>query len=155
MRTFALLPALQSAVFAPPPPRSRECSIDQSVTAETIADWARAAATELLDQLPETVADSVAVVAEALTADALINGRPPHTIRVTATDKSVDVALTGARGIAERTLSNDVPGIVEARKRTTHWRTHLGPNDRGSVVVASVPLRTRRRFTWLHRRRSR
>ncbi len=147
MKTTGLLPALQIAAFASPSPRSRERSIDEHTQPQAIGAWARAAADELYGGLPDLVAASVAVVARALAADSLANGRPPLKIEVTVTAGHVEVAATGRRSVAQRTLSHDVPALVEARKLTTSWLIRRGPGGRGSVVIASIPLR-QRRFAW-------
>jgi hypothetical protein len=151
VKTIGLFSAFQPAAPAPSPAQVCERSIDPGCTPETISAWACEAAAELGGRLPESAVAAVAAVAGALTADALTCGRPPLTIQVTRTTAAVDIAVTGARSIAHRTLSHDTPALVEARKLTTSWRTRLGPGGRGSVVTASIPLRPRRRLPRLLR----
>ncbi len=151
MKAIGLFSVFQPATPAPPPAQVRERSISPDCTPETISAWACEAATELGGRLSESAGAAVAAVAGALTADALTHGRPPITIQVTRTADAVDIAVTGSRSIAHRTLSHDTPALVEARKLTTSWRTRLGPGGRGSVVTASIPLQPRRRFARLLR----
>jgi hypothetical protein len=134
--------------FPSPPP---EVEITTESDPDQLAAWARSTAAACMPCISPAVDDAVGVVTRALVADALTKGRPPMSVRVAVTDTAVDVAVTGGRGIAERTLSNDAPALVQARRLTTRWTTGLGPGRRGSVVTASVPLRRRRRFARLLR----
>lgn len=144
MNTLALLPTCQTAMTDDDPhPPSRERPVAPDAKPESVAAWARDAVDDLLGGAAETVADSVSQLALLLTADVLARGCPPVTIRIIATPDTVDVAVAGARTVAQRTtLSHDTPEMVEARRLAENVLTRVGPGGRGSVVTASVPLVT-------------
>ena len=143
---------IDKKAMADPAPSSRQHSIDAAATPDSVAVWARGAAGELLGPAVEAVAESVTKVASGLAADALDRGRPPHTIRITTTDTGVAIAVTGARSVPQRTLSQDDPVFIEIRRLCERLTTRVGPDGHGSVVTATIALPRRRRLVRLFSR---